>query len=150
MKLLLDTNAFLWLDNEPERLSEIARAACADKANTLALSMVSVWEMQIKAQLRKLSLRIPLAKLIEEQTATNGLEVLPMSLAHIYELGALPAIHRDPFDRILIAQSRVEGMPLVSADSVFADYGVKVIWREEPGSEGQITAISPQAGNLGQ
>ena len=128
MKLLLDTHAFIWWDSEPNRLSPNALALCQDRANELWLSVASVWEVQVKLQLGKLRLSLPLAKLIESQQQTNGLQVLPITLAHVLALEQLPDHHKDPFDRLLIAQANVEGAALISHDPIFAKYAIKVVW----------------------
>ncbi len=106
MKVLLDTHAFIWWDSAPEKLSPQARAACQDRTNLLLLSVASAWEMQIKLQLGKLRLRLPLAEVIVSQQQTNDLQVLPIALNHILALQSLPAHHKDPFDRLLIAQAK--------------------------------------------
>jgi PIN domain nuclease of toxin-antitoxin system len=128
MKLLLDTHAFIWWDSEPNRVSPNALAQCQNRANELWLSVASVWETQIKLQLGKLRLSLPLAKLIESQQQTNGLQVLPITLAHVLAIEQLPDHHKDPFDRLLIAQANVEGAVLISHDPLFAKYPVKVVW----------------------
>ena len=108
MRLLLDTNAFLWLMNEPEKLSSKARTACEDPDNELLLSTATAWEIQIKVQLGKLELDDPLPDIIERQRQRNNARLLPIELAHIFALADLEHHHRDPFDRLLIAQARVE------------------------------------------
>jgi len=135
MTLLLDTHIFLWLRHESEKLSKLALEACKDKNNHLYLSIASVWEMQIKHQLGKLELNIPLEDMIEEQCQTNDLQILPITTKHILALYNFPFLlkepsfyHKDPFDRILIAQAVVENAHLVSADSVFKNYQVKLLW----------------------
>ena len=128
MKLLLDTHIFIWWANEPEKLSEKAVAACQDNNNTLILSVVCAWEMQIKMQLGKLKINRPIEELIKTQQQANGLQVLPIELAHVFSLSNLPSHHKDPFDRLLIAQAKVEGATLVSVDPVFSSYGVEVLW----------------------
>ena len=128
MKLLLDTHAFIWWDSNPDKLSPRALTLCQDRRNTLIVSVASLWEMQIKAQLGKLKLNIPMAELIEKQKETNAIKVLTISLEHILELGNLPTIHNDPFDRLLIAQARVEDAMIVSTDSILAQYPVTVVW----------------------
>jgi PIN domain nuclease of toxin-antitoxin system len=127
MKLLLDTHAFIWWDSDPAQLSASALAALSDPANEVWLSVASVWEMVIKAQLGKLTLRLPLAGVVTQQQA-NGLQVLAVTLAHALAVEGLPAIHKDPFDRVLIAQANVEGAELVSADPVVRQYPVRVLW----------------------
>lgn len=128
MKLLLDTHAFIWWDSDPAKLSPQARAACQDRANVLLLSVASVWEMQIKLQLGKLHLRLPLAEVIAGQQQTNDIQMLPVALGHVLALQDLPAHHKDPFDRLLVAQANVEDVVLISHDPVFAHYPVKVLW----------------------
>ena len=128
MKLLLDTHVFIWWDSEPARLSSQALALCQDRANTVLLSVASVWEMQIKLQLGKLKLSLPLAEVIESQERINNIEVLPIILAHVLALQNLPAHHKDPFDRLLIAQANVEGAVLISGDPILAKYPVKLLW----------------------
>ena len=128
MKYLLDTHTFLWWDSEPAKLSSQVLTLCQDRANMVLLSVASVWEMQIKLQLGKLKLNLPLAELIESQRQTNNIEMLPVTLAHVLALQDLPSHHKDPFDRLLIAQANVEEAVLLSSDSVFAEYPVKLFW----------------------
>ncbi len=128
MKLLLDTHTFLWWDSEPTKLSAQALAMCQDRGNVLLLSVASVWEMQIKLQLGKLKLNLPLADVIESQRRVNNIEVLPVALTHVLALDRLPSHHKDPFDRLLIAQASVEEAVLVSGDPVFTRYSTQVIW----------------------
>lgn len=127
MKLLLDTHTFIWWDSDPAQLSAPALAAVRDPANEVWLSVASVWEMVIKAQLGKLTLRLPLADIVAQQQA-NGLRILPVTMAHALGVEGLPAIHKDPFDRVLIAQANVEGAELVSAGPVVRQYPVRVLW----------------------
>ncbi len=128
MKLLLDTHTFIWWDSEPAQLSQQALDLCQDQANTLILSVVSVWEMQIKSQLGKLKLNLPLAQIVENQQRINEVHVLPAKLGHILELDNLPLHHKDPFDRLLIAQAQIEDAVLVSKDSAFSGYSVETVW----------------------
>lgn len=127
MRLLLDTHTLIWWDSDPARLSAVALAALRDPANTVWLSVVSVWEILIKAQLGKLSLALPLPDIVAAQQA-NGLQILPVTLSHSLALDGLPSCHKDPFDRLLIAQAIVERAELVSADHVFARYPVRLLW----------------------
>jgi PIN domain nuclease of toxin-antitoxin system len=127
MKLLLDTHAFIWWDSSPVQLSVAALAAIRDPANDVWISVASLWEMVIKVQLGKLALHLPLADIVAQQQ-TNGLQVLPVTLAHALAVEGLPAIHKDPFDRMLVAQANVEGAELVSGDQVIRQYAVRVIW----------------------
>lgn len=128
MKLLLDTHTFIWWDSKPDNLSSQALALCQNRANVVLLSVASVWEMQIKLRLGKLSLNLPLAEVIESQRQTNNIEVLPVTLDHVLALDGLPSHHKDPFDRLLIAQANVEDAVLISGDSVFEEYPVKLLW----------------------
>lgn len=128
MKLLLDTHTFIWWDSEPAKLSPQALTLCQERTNSLLLSVASAWEMQIKLQLGKLKLTMPLAEVIESQQQRNNIEILPVLLPHVLALQSLPAHHKDPFDRLLIAQANVEEAILVSSDPVFAQYVVKVVW----------------------
>jgi PIN domain nuclease of toxin-antitoxin system len=127
MKPLLDTHAFIWWDSDPAQLSAPALAALRDPTNEVWLSVASVWEMVIKAQLGKLTLRLPLADIVSQQQS-NGLRVLPVTLAHVLAVEGLPAVHKDPFDRVLIAQANVEGSEFVSAEAVARQYPVRVLW----------------------
>lgn len=119
MRLLLDTHIFLWWDSDPHLLPAQIKNLCEDSQNTLILSVASIWEMQSRQQLGKLSLRVPLSTLIEDQQKTNSLEILPVSLNHVLALEHLPLHHKDPFDRLLIAQSNSEDIGLLSVDKVF-------------------------------
>ena len=128
MKLLLDTHTFIWWADEPEKLSVGALQALEDEGNRLFLSLVSVWEIQIKGQLGKMKLRLPLKELVESQEQANELEVLPITRAHIFALDSLPFYHKDPFDRLLIAQSIVEDVTIVTADPKLSAYPATLLW----------------------
>ena len=127
MKLLFDTHAFMWWDSDPSLLSRRVLALCQDPENDLLLSVVSVWEMQIKAQLGKLKLDLPLDELVENQQRINGIQVLPVKLEHVLALDELPFHHKDPFDRMLIAQAQVERLTLVTGDLRLKAYPVKIL-----------------------
>jgi len=128
MNLLLDTHAFIWWDSDPARLPARVLAMCRDPAHRLLLSVASIWEMQIKLQLDKLRLMTPLRSLIEGQQKINAIEVLSITLPHVLDLDNLPGHHKDPFDRLLVAQARVEQAALVSGDAAIAAYPVQVLW----------------------
>ena len=128
MKLLLDTHTFIWWDSEPSKLSPQALALCQDRTNTILFSAASAWEMQIKSQLGKLKLALPLAQMVESQSQANGIQVLAITLSHVLALENLPTYHKDPFDRLLIAQAKAEDAVLVSGDPVFQKYPVQVLW----------------------
>ncbi|HEV7474288.1 MAG TPA: type II toxin-antitoxin system VapC family toxin [Pyrinomonadaceae bacterium] len=127
MKLLLDTHIFIWWADHPEKLSHDALSALENEANELLLSVASVWEMQIKIQLGKLTLSLPLTELLETQRETNDLTVSPVELKHVLALDALPFHHKDPFDRLLIAQCIEENLTLVSGDAQLSAYPVKLL-----------------------
>ena len=127
MNLLLDTHIFLWLNQSPEKLPIDLFELCNDTENTLFLSHVSPWEIQIKHALRKLDLDAPLSEMIQIQQHDNDLKLLPIELTHIYALAKLEHHHNDPFDRLLIAQAMVENMPIVTVDGKIKLYsGVRV------------------------
>ena len=128
MKLLLDTHTFLWLLESPEKLSEVALGACKSREHQLFFSVVTGWEIQIKSQLGKLILEVPLSEMVESQQAFNELQVLPVTLDHVLELENLLPLHKDPFDRLLVAQARVENLHLVTGDGVISQYAVTVLW----------------------
>lgn len=128
MKLLLDTHTLFWWDMSPDQLSKQVLDLLSDEANTLMVSVASVWEMQIKQQLGKLALKLSLADMIQNQRDKNGITLVSVRFLHVLELDQLPLYHRDPFDRILIAQSRVEEAILVSRDTIFEQYDVRTIW----------------------
>ena len=128
MKLLLDTHALIWWDEKPARLGAKARAACLDSANELWLSVASVWEIQIKMMLGRLALRQPLKHLIEDQVKRNGMLILPVKFEHVLRLESLPDRHKDPFDRLLVAQALEENCVLVSHDPMIAQYPVTTVW----------------------
>jgi PIN domain nuclease of toxin-antitoxin system len=128
MKLLLDTNVFIWLNDAPHRVKEQVMTIVANPDNDLFLSLTSIWEMQIKIQLRKLQLSDALPEILRTQQIDNNLQILTINIDHIWSLENLPYHHRDPFDRLLIAQAQTDGMTLVSADGVFDLYDVNLLW----------------------
>lgn len=128
MKLLLDTHAFIWWVGDPLRLSPVALAACQNSENEVLFSVVGVWEMQIKIQLGKLRLDLPLSELLLAQQQINKIEVLPVKLEHVLALERLPVHHKDPFERLLIAQAQIEEASLVSKDQIFLEYPVQIVW----------------------
>jgi PIN domain nuclease of toxin-antitoxin system len=128
VKLLLDTHAFIWWDGDQSKLSAAALGACQSLANSLHLSLASVWELQIKMQLGKLALRLPLADVLRDQQQQNGMALEPVTLEDILALSALPTLHRDPFDRLIIAQANRRGFHLVTHDPELARYPVPVLW----------------------
>ena len=126
MRLLLDTQIFIWWDSEPERLPPRLLALCEDPQNVLVLSVASVWEMQIKAQLGKLELSRSLAVILEEHREENLLTLLPIELPHVLALEQLPFHHKDPFDRVIVAQAIMEQLTILSVDRLIEQYPVTV------------------------
>lgn len=129
MKLLLDTQCWLWWFAQPERLSEEAITRIADEANELWFSVASIWEIGIKVAIGKLPLPEPPDRYISSRMGQLGVRVLEITATHALRAAALPLHHRDPFDRMLIAQAQVEDMTIVSADLVFKQYSdVVILW----------------------
>ena len=128
MRYLLDTHAFLWLAHQSTSLSGQAREIMADSDNVLFLSLASIWELQIKAQIGRLELARPLVDIVREQQEVNQIQLLPIILEHIIALEDLPQHHQDPFDRMLIAQARHEDMPIITKDTKIAKYPVTILW----------------------
>ena len=128
MKILFDTHAFIWWDSNAARLSSEALQLCQDQENTLVLSTVSIWEMQSKHQLGRLKLKLPLHNIVKAQQKNNGLEILPIIPVHVFALASLPLYHNDPFDRLIIAQARVENAVLLSCDPAVQQYPVDIVW----------------------
>ena len=126
MKVLLDTNAFLWGLNAPEKLSVTARNAIASSERLLSLA--SIWEILIKVRVGKLPLPVPADNYLTLQMRSNGVSLLSIKLAHVLQIERLQLHHRDPFDRMLIAQGIEERLPIITADPIFSRYPVKVIW----------------------
>jgi len=127
MKLLLDTHIVLWFLNDAQKLSNTALNSILDTVNEKYVSIASAWELAVKISLGKLSIEggtEAFFKAIDE----NGFELLPIKKEHLKKLESMPFIHRDPFDRILIASASAEGINLVSADKSIHLYGISVIW----------------------
>lgn len=128
MKVLLDTHAFLWLIHGDNRLSEIARLTYLNTENGLYFSAASMWEICIKMSLGKIELKEGWSQVIPEEMEKSLISWLPIQQKHCIELVELPFHHRDPFDRMLVAQALVEDMYLLSRDSRLSAYGVERIW----------------------
>ena len=127
MRVLLDTHAFLWFVADDPRLSARASAAIQD-ASEAFLSVASCWEMAIKVSLGKLTVAAPLDRFLPANLAANGFELLHVDLEHAARVATLPWHHRDPFDRLLVAQALHEELAIVSTDRVFRKYRVKLVW----------------------
>lgn len=127
MNLLLDTHIFIWWEIEKHKLSAARLAMLKDTDNALYLSLASLWELQLKIMLGKFKFPKPLAGIIRDQQTVNDLQILSITAEHIYQLENLPFHHKDPFDRLLIAQAVTEDFTLVSDDPTFSAYSVKLI-----------------------
>jgi len=128
MKLLVDTHCWLWLVAEPERIQSDVVEMLVDETNAVYVSSATAWEIVIKHALGKLTLPAPPSEYLPPRMAALGHVSLPIEQRHVLQVAALPAHHKDPFDRILIAQAQVEDMHFVTADRVMAAYDVRVIW----------------------
>ncbi len=127
MRLLLDTHALIWHRNGSDSLSKTARNIISDNSNQLFISIATVWEMSIKVGLGKLKLARPIAELLEIYYDA-GTEILAITPEHAIAVGNLPLYHRDPFDRMLIAQAQEENLTIITHDEIFADYAVARVW----------------------
>jgi PIN domain nuclease of toxin-antitoxin system len=128
MTVLLDTHVLLWFLRDDPLLSATAKAVIENPQNRKLVSIASCWEIAIKTGLRKLNLAEPSRTLLEREIPQNNLELLPITLAHATTVETLPVHHKDPFDRLLIAQAIIEGIALVSADAIFDLYSVQRLW----------------------
>lgn len=128
MKLLLHTHVVLWSVDQPHRLSATAQTEITDPVNDLAVSAATIWEIAIKWGDGKLTLSQPYLDWMIEAIITLNLEILPVTVAYANQQAALPRHHGDPFDRLMIAQSLVDGITIVSADAIFDAYGVSRLW----------------------
>jgi len=127
MSLLLDTSVFLWVITDDERLSATLRSAVRDPENRVFLSVVSVWELVVKHQIRKLELPQPAWRYIARARERHAIDSLPLEEAALVHLAKLPAVHRDPFDRMLVCQAIEHNLVLATADEVLQHYPVKTI-----------------------
>lgn len=125
MLLLLDTHILLWAAYQPERLSAVGNALLSDPVNTLLFSAASIWEVAIKAGVGRPDFTVD-ANVLRRALVENDYRELPVAGAHAAAVAGLPALHRDPFDRLLVAQARVEGVVLLTADQQVAAYGAPV------------------------
>ena len=128
MKVLLDTHALLWLITDDERLSENARQIFSNKGNRLFFSAASLWEICIKKSVGKISLKNGWLQTIQAEMEVNTIQWLQIEMAHCAEVAEMPFHHRDPFDRMLVAQAIVEDMQLLSRDNRLSDYAIERVW----------------------
>jgi PIN domain nuclease of toxin-antitoxin system len=124
VRLLIDSHAFLWWAEASPALSTTARNAIADPANEVQISIAALWELTITQS----SGRLTLPADPEAMVTSLGFSVLSIAFLHLRRIGTLPRIHRDPFDRMMIAQALAEGIPIATGDRVFAGYGVQIVW----------------------
>ena len=128
MKLLLDTHTFIWFVTDNPKLSSSAKMLIEDELNEKFLSLVSIWEMAVKCSIGKLRFDLPFQSFIEQQLVQNSLDSMKIEVPHLSLVATLALHHRDPFDRLLIAQSISEQMPILGADQIFDSYDVERLW----------------------
>lgn len=128
MKLLLDTHVFLWWNEDNPSLSRRVRRLLSDSATELSLSVVSAWEIVLKVRTSKLGLPASPGAYIPARLAHYRIELMPLTLAHVLASDMLPDHHRDPFDRMLVAQAQIEHLPIATRDSQIRKYDVETIW----------------------
>jgi PIN domain nuclease of toxin-antitoxin system len=128
MRVLFDTHSFLWWITDDPRLSLRAREIMSDGENRLFFSAASAWEIAIKARLGRLAIAEPVATFVPAQLAENAIEGLPIAFRHALHVYSLPDHHRDPFDRMPVAQSQIENLPILTGDPLIAQYSVETIW----------------------
>ena len=128
MLLLLDTHTFLWATLDDPRLSAAARGLITDPSNTVEISLASAWEIAIKAGLGKLPLPQPVEVFLRRELRSTGTGVTPITFDDVLAVAKLPQHHRDPFDRLIVAQALGRGLPVVGRDAAFDAYGVRRIW----------------------
>jgi PIN domain nuclease of toxin-antitoxin system len=129
MRLLIDTHVFLWWLDGDSKLPVAMRKQIGETANEILVSAASAWELTTKARIGKLPRALAVADDVEQAISSQGFLELPVTVAHAAHAGNLPGPLRDPFDRLLIAQARIEGTPIVSADRAMDDYGVDRLWK---------------------
>lgn len=127
-RFLLDTHVFLWLHSDPARLPPPLLEVLGDPAQELLLSVASAWEIGLKYSLQRLPLPQEPRTWVPDRLAAIGATVLPVALPHVLEAAALPLHHKDPFDRLLVAQARLDGLTLVTGDALLSRYDVALAW----------------------
>ena len=128
MRYLLDTHTLLWFISEDQKLSDRARRLILDSGSEIFLSIASLWEIAIKVNIGKLALDKPFNQLFPDELDSRGIEILDITIDSLVQLTALPPHHRDPFDRLIIAQALVENLPIISVDGNFDTYGIVREW----------------------
>ncbi|MFO7885046.1 MAG: type II toxin-antitoxin system VapC family toxin [Desulfobacteraceae bacterium] len=128
MRILLDTSTFIWFIGGNKKLSGKAREIIENYENELYMSVASLWEMAIKTGIGKLELSAPFDKLIPMEIKNNEINIIQIELPHLYKMMEQPLHHRDPFDRLIIAQSIIEQLPIIGCDKMFKFYDTDIIW----------------------
>jgi PIN domain nuclease of toxin-antitoxin system len=128
MKILLDTQCWLWWITTPEKLNRKAHRQIADRSNIIYLSAASSWELAIKYSLGKLPLPEPPWQFVPKRLARDAITALPVEIMHALRVAGLPQHHQDPFDRLLVSQSMQEAIPIMTADKQFEPYEIQIIW----------------------
>jgi PIN domain nuclease of toxin-antitoxin system len=127
-RFLIDTHCWLWARIAPERLNAAATELIENDENTIVFSAVIAWEIAIKVGLGKLELPEPVNEYVDSRIEAQAMKPLPIYIHHALRVAELPPHHRDPFDRLLIAQAQAEGLPLMTADARIAAYDIEIIW----------------------
>jgi PIN domain nuclease of toxin-antitoxin system len=128
VRILLDTDAFVWWVLDDARLSPVSRELLLDRSNDVLLSAASAYEISVKAARGRLTLPEPAETYVSSRMASEGFTPLPVQISHAVRAGSLPPIHRDPWDRLLVAQSQLDDVPILTADPVIGQYDVETIW----------------------
>jgi PIN domain nuclease of toxin-antitoxin system len=126
MRQLLDTHTLIWFIMGDQRISQTVRSQIENNHN--CLSIVSIWEIAIKNSIGKLNLNLSFAEFVQQQIIMTDVQLIPIQIEHILAVAQLPLHHRDPFDRMLIAQAITENLPILSADTIFDNYSVQLLW----------------------
>ncbi len=128
MRVLIDSHALIWAVDDVPRLTQAAAVAMQDPGNELLVSAASIWEMAIKVSVRKMTLSLPYRQWMDKAISDLGLSILPITVDYAEVCAGLPWHHRDPFDRLLIAQAQVEALSVVSGDPQLDVYSITRIW----------------------
>ena len=128
MRLLLDTHTFIWYVTDNPRLSANVKLLIEDENNEKLVSMASIWEMAIKHSIGRLNFSLPFMEFVGQQLSVSNIGLLEINLNHIEVVASLPLHHRDPFDRLIIAQSMAEQIPILSVDAIFDAYAIARLW----------------------
>ena len=128
MRLLLDTHTFIWYVTDNPRLSAHVKLVIEDENNEKLVSIASIWEMAIKHSIGRLNFSLPFIEFVRQQLTVSNIGLLEINLQHIEVVASLPLHHRDPFDRLIIAQSMAEQIPILSVDAIFDAYAIARVW----------------------